>query len=43
MLNPPQKGAPLNTFGYPYAEIGGKPLNWLDPATFKYTVTYRQE
>lgn len=43
ILNPPQQVAPLNTFGYPYAEIGGKPLDWLDPATFKYTITYRQK
>lgn len=42
LLNPPQAGKPLNTFGYPYAEIGGKPLDWLDPTTFKYTITYRQ-
>jgi transglutaminase-like putative cysteine protease len=42
ILNPAQKGKPLNTFGYPYAEIGGIPLDWLDPATFKYTITYRR-
>ena len=41
-LNPPQAGRPLNTFGYPYAEVGGKPLDWLDPANFKYTITYHQ-
>lgn len=42
VLNPAQAGKPLNTFGYPYAEIGGKVLDWLDPATFKYTITYHQ-
>jgi len=42
VLNPAQQGKPLNTFGYPYAEIGGKPLDWLDPASFKYTITYRR-
>ena len=42
VLTPRQEGAPLNTFGYPYAEIGGKVLDWLNPATFKYTITYRQ-
>lgn len=26
-LNPPQQGAPLNYFMYPYAEADGKPLN----------------
>ncbi len=41
-LNPPQAGGPLNYLMYPYAEVGGKAIDWLDPATFKYTVTYRQ-
>ncbi|MEA3467905.1 MAG: transglutaminase domain-containing protein [Thermodesulfobacteriota bacterium] len=41
-LNPPQHGAALNTFGYPYAQIGSKTLDWLNPTTFKYTFTYRQ-
>ena len=41
-LNPPQQGQPLNTFGYPYAEIGGKAVDWLDPKTFRYTFTFRQ-
>ena len=39
VLNPPQQGAPLNTFGYPYAEVGGEPLDFYDPASFKYTFT----
>jgi transglutaminase-like putative cysteine protease len=38
-LNPAQKGAPLNTFGYPYAEVGGKHLNFYKPASFKYKIT----
>jgi transglutaminase-like putative cysteine protease len=42
ILNPAQQGAPINTFGYPYGEVGGKVLDWLDPATFKYTITYRR-
>jgi transglutaminase-like putative cysteine protease len=41
-LNPLQSGSPLNTFGYPYAEIGGQALDWLDPASFKYTITYNK-
>lgn len=41
-LNPPQQGAPLNTFGYPYAQIGSTTLDWLDPERFKYTFTFRQ-
>lgn len=42
ILTPEQQGDPLNTFGYPYAEVGGKVLDWLDPKTFKYTITYRK-
>lgn len=42
ILNPPQQGEPLNTFGYPYAEVGGRVVDWLDPQNFKYTITYRQ-
>lgn len=41
-LIPAQEGEPLNTFGYPYAELDGEVLDWLDPATFKYTITYRK-
>ncbi|NJC87112.1 MAG: transglutaminase domain-containing protein [Desulfuromonas sp.] len=43
MLNPPQAGAPLNTFGYPYAEIGGQPLDFYDPKGFVYTIGYREK
>jgi transglutaminase-like putative cysteine protease len=43
VLNPPQAGAPLNTFGYPYAEIGGKVIDWYDPKHFVYTITYREK
>ena len=42
VLNPPQAGAPLNTFGYPYAEVGGKTIDWLDPKKFTYRITYRE-
>lgn len=42
VLNPPQHGDPINTFGYPYAQIGDKTLDWLDPKTFKYSFTFRQ-
>lgn len=41
-LAPSQAGKPLNSFGYPYAEIGGKAIDWLDPSTFKYTITYKK-
>lgn len=43
VLNPPQAGAPLNTFGYPYAEVGGKTIDWLDPKKFTYKIIYREK
>ena len=42
VLNPAQTGPPLTTFGYPYAEIGAKVLDFYDPATFSYKITYRR-
>jgi transglutaminase-like putative cysteine protease len=42
-LNPPQTGSPLNTFGYPYAEVGGHPIDFYDPGSFVYRITYREK
>ncbi|MBK5273978.1 MAG: transglutaminase domain-containing protein [Desulfuromonadales bacterium] len=42
-LEPPQAGPPLNTFGYPYAEVGGTPLDFYDPKGFSYRYTYREK
>jgi len=42
-LNPPQKGGPLNTFGYPYAEVGGHPIDFYDPAAFVYRISYHEK
>ena len=42
-LNPPQAGALLNTFGYPYAEVGGKPVDFYDPKTFTYRYTFKEK
>jgi transglutaminase-like putative cysteine protease len=42
MLNPPQNGEPVNYLMYPFAQVGKTTLDWLDPATFKYTISYRQ-
>ena len=42
-LNPPQAGAPLNTFGYPYAEIDGKTIDFYDPKSFVYRYTFREK
>ena len=41
-LTPPQSGALLNTFGYPYAQVGDVALDWLNPADFKYSFTFRR-
>ena len=42
-LNPPQAGAALNTFGYPYAEIDGKPVDFYEPKSFIYRYTFKQK
>ncbi|HKK01212.1 MAG TPA: transglutaminase domain-containing protein [Desulfuromonadales bacterium] len=42
-LNPRQAAGSLNYLMYPYAEIGGAPLDWLDPTTFKYSITYQKK
>lgn len=43
ILNPSQAAGPLNTFGYPYAEVGGKAVDFYDPKTFRYTITYKEK
>ncbi len=40
VLNPPQHGDPLNYLMYPFAQVGEKTLDWLEPATFKYSIIY---
>lgn len=39
-LNPLQPGGPVNYLMYPFARVGNKVLDWLDPASFKYTISY---
>ena len=40
-LNPRQEGGPLNYFMYPYAEVDGKPLEWLAAQKeLKFKVTF---
>lgn len=39
-LNPPQSGPPVNYLMYPFSQVGEKTLDWLNPETFKYTITY---
>jgi len=43
VLNPPQSGAPLNTFGYPYAEIGGEVIDWYAPKSFAYRILFKEK
>jgi transglutaminase-like putative cysteine protease len=38
--NPPPKGGAINYLMYPYAQVGEKTLDWLNPETFHYTITY---
>lgn len=42
-LNPPQSGPLVNYLMYPFAQVGDKTLDWLDPETFKYKITYQQK
>jgi len=42
VLNPAQTGEPLNTFGYPYAEVGGKPLDFYEPKSFIYRFSFKE-
>lgn len=41
-LYPQPELTPLNNFGYPYAEIGGDPLNSFDPKTFRYELVSQE-
>jgi len=43
ILNPQQAGAPLNTFGYPYAEVGGKVVDWYEPKSFSYKILFKEK
>jgi len=39
-LTPVQHGGTVNYLMYPYGQIGDETLDWLDPKTFKYTITH---
>ncbi|MBC8430557.1 MAG: transglutaminase domain-containing protein [Desulfobacterales bacterium] len=43
ILNPPRSGPPVNYLMYPFAQVGKKTLDWLEPETFKYKITYKQK
>ncbi len=40
-LNPLQQGGPVNYLMYPFAQVNGKTVDWLDPENFKYKITYK--
>lgn len=42
VLNPAQAGEPLNTFGYPYAEVDGQPLDFYEPKSFVYRFSFKE-
>lgn len=43
ILNPPQEGQLLNNFGYPYAEIGGKVVDFYQPKSFIYKYGFKEK
>ncbi len=43
MLNPPTSSGPINYLMYPYAEVGGRVLDFKDPKGFSYRITFRPD
>ncbi len=43
ILSPAQHGNPVNYLMYPYAQVGEKSIDWLDPASFAYTISFSQQ
>ncbi len=41
-LNPPQQGLAINYLMYPFAQVGGQTIDWLEPSTFKYKITFNK-
>ncbi len=42
-LNPLQQGDAVNYLMYPFAQVGEATLDWLDPKTFKYSISWKQD
>ena len=40
ILSPAQQGPAVNYLMYPFAQVGAKTLDWLDPAGFKYSFRF---
>ena len=41
-LNPPSSAGKINYLMYPYAEVDGKALNYLEPESFSYTISQEE-
>ncbi len=41
-LNPPQQGPAINYLMYPFAQIGGDTLDWLDSEKFAYKIIWNK-
>lgn len=39
-FNPPQAGPELNYFMYPFGQVDGESLNYFDPASFRFKVSF---
>jgi transglutaminase-like putative cysteine protease len=39
-LNPPQEGPAINYLMYPFAQVGGETLDWLDSESFVYKIMW---
>ncbi|MFQ6040046.1 MAG: transglutaminase family protein [Candidatus Poribacteria bacterium] len=42
-LQPPQKGGALNYFMYPYAEVDDKPLDYMEPRSFRFSISFEAQ
>ena len=42
-LNPPHDGPPLNYLMYPFAQVGGETIDWLDPKSFSYKIIWQPD
>ena len=43
MLNPPSSSGPVNYLMYPYAEVGGRVLDFKNPRGFSYRIIFRPD
>ncbi len=41
-LTPAQHGNPVNYLMYPFAQVDEETVDWLDPASFTYTISFNQ-